>query len=291
MNSEDLARFEQTLGYPLPAEMAALTGKPPHLEMDVDRLIQMNQDVRIPGTPWIGEAGDPWPEDHVVIGGDQCGNYYSVLRPDRDATDLAPVWFFDHELGTLEQEHDSVANFQAYLEAMFPPEKFAVGDWTVRAQKSVGPVAFGMTAEEVRTALNAPYSSFQKSLDSPDQTDAFDTLDLHVYYRDGRCEAVEFFNAADVQIGGHRIGDETFANMTLIMDDHLSPQKITATSYQSSAYGVEFSIPQASDAEVVGAISMIIVTDAGYFERQDALLAAALGTTNPEKNDTPGGSN
>jgi hypothetical protein len=276
MELADLERFEQTLGYPLPPEIMSVAGRSPHLEKDVDRLIELNRDVRTPGTPWIGEAGDPWPDDHVVIGEDQCGNYYSVLRTDRFAADPAPVWFLDHEVGTLEQQHDSVSSFQLYLEETFPPEVFTVGDWTVRAQTRVGPIEFGMTPNEVRAVLNRPYSSFKKSDYATDPTDAFDTLELHVYYRNGKCEAVEFFNANNVCVGGHRLGDETFAQMTIILNDLVSPQKLTDTSYQSSAYGVEFTIAQASDAEVVGAIQMIIVTDKGYFERQDALLAGVL---------------
>jgi hypothetical protein len=276
MNSSDLDRFEKTMGYPLPPEVLTVAGRFPQLDVDVDRLMQMNLDVRIPGTPWIGEAGDPWPDDHVVIGGDQCGNYYSVLRTDRHPGDQA-VWFLDHEVGTLEKQYESVTSFQKRLEELFPPEVFAVGDWTVRAQVRVGPIVFGMSPDDVRAALGRPYSTFNKSALSSDPTDAFDTLALHVHYLDNKCEAAEFFEPADVQIGGHRLGDETFADMALIMNDYLSPQKLTATSYQSSAYGVEFSIPRAEDATVVGAIHMVLVSEKGYFERQDALLAEILG--------------
>src|ERR1700730_12980334 len=42
------------------------------------RLIELNKDVRLPGTPWVGEAGDPWPDRYFVIGDDQCSNYWCV---------------------------------------------------------------------------------------------------------------------------------------------------------------------------------------------------------------------
>ena len=71
------------------------------------RLIELNRDVRLPGTPWVGEAGDPWPDNYFVIGDDQCGNYWCVdlFTPDPG------VWFYDHDLGAFERQHDSLGEF------------------------------------------------------------------------------------------------------------------------------------------------------------------------------------
>jgi hypothetical protein len=278
MTPEDLARFAAETGLCLPPEMAVLSGKTPWLEDDVTRLIALNADVRIPGTPWIGEQGAPWPDDHVVIGGDGCGNYYSVLRPDKHvpaAGAYPAVWFLDHETGTMEKQHDSIGAFLLFLEVTFPLEKFDVGDWTIRAQKSVGPIKFGMSRDEVRSVLAQPFTPFQKG-EGEEPTDAFDTLDLHVFYRDGLMEAVEFWNAANVWLGGHRLGDETFADMEMMLVDFIQPNIVTQTSLQSPAYGVEFTIESAAARETVGAIKHIIVTGPGYFERQAAILAEGL---------------
>jgi hypothetical protein len=279
MTPEDLTRFTAETGLVLPPEMAVLGSKPPWLSGDVDWLIMINDDVREPGTPWIGEEGLPWPDDHVVIGGDGCGNYYSVLRPDKHPPapgEYAAVWFLDCETGKMERQYDSVGAFLLYLEVMFPIEKFEVGDWTIRAQKSVGPITFGMSREEVRNVLAQPFTEFAK-VQGAELTDAFDTLDLHVYYRDGAVEAVEFFNAANVCLGGHRLGDETFADMEMILVDFVQPNIVTPTSLQSPAYCVEYTIEGADQREVVGAIRHIIVTGPGYFERQAAMLTEIQG--------------
>jgi SMI1-KNR4 cell-wall len=71
------------------------------------RLIELNRDVRLPGTPWVGEAGDPWPDNFFVIGDDQCGNYWSVDLQTADSG----VWFYEHEIGAFERQHNSLQEF------------------------------------------------------------------------------------------------------------------------------------------------------------------------------------
>jgi hypothetical protein len=71
------------------------------------RLIELNRDVRLPGTPWVGEAGEPWPDNYFVIGDDKCGNYWCV---DLHADDPG-VWFYDHDLGAFERLHGSLGEF------------------------------------------------------------------------------------------------------------------------------------------------------------------------------------
>jgi hypothetical protein len=276
MTPDDLIRFAEQTGLCLPPEMAVLGAKPPWLEGELERLIALNDDVRIPGTPWIGAEGAPWLDDHVVIGGDGCGNYWSILRPDKHPPapgDYAAVWFLDHETGVMERQYDSVGAFLLYLEIAFPIEKFEVGDWTIRAQKSVGPITFGMTRDEVRATLAQPFTAFQKG-EGAELTDAFDTLDLHVFYRDGCVDAVEFWDATNIILGGHRLGDETFADMEMILVDFVRPNVVTPTSLQSPAFGVEYTIESADLRDTAGAIKQIIVVAPGYFERQAAELAA-----------------
>jgi hypothetical protein len=71
------------------------------------RLIELNRAVRLPGTPWVGEAGDPWPARYFVVGDDQCGNYWCV-----DLLTVDPgVWFYDNELGAFERQHASLDEF------------------------------------------------------------------------------------------------------------------------------------------------------------------------------------
>lgn len=75
------------------------------------RLVMLNRDMRLPGTPWVGEEGNPWPEKYFVIGDDQCGNYWSV---DLQAGDTG-VWFYDHEIRAFERQHNGLLEFGVSL--------------------------------------------------------------------------------------------------------------------------------------------------------------------------------
>ena len=81
-----------------------------HFYNSPQKVIETNLDVRLPGTPWVGED-DPWPERFLAIGDDQCGNYWCV---DIETPD-AGVWFYNHELGEFERQHPSL---QAYGESL-----------------------------------------------------------------------------------------------------------------------------------------------------------------------------
>jgi hypothetical protein len=74
---------------------------------DPGRVLAQNLDVRKPGTPWVGEAGGPWPAGMLVIGDDQCGNYWCL---DLDAGGDA-VWFYDHDVGGFERYAASLAEY------------------------------------------------------------------------------------------------------------------------------------------------------------------------------------
>lgn len=71
--------------------------------------------------------------------------------------------------------------------------------WVVDPLRGVGPILFGMSIEAVRAAIDARAEPFHKG-GRPEHSDAFDELGLHVHY-DGAacCEAVEFFNPAQVE--------------------------------------------------------------------------------------------
>ncbi len=273
MDAADYARFETTLGYPLPKQMLDIGSAPPYLESDVDRLIELNRLVRAPGTPWIGPDGDPWPEDHVVIGEDHCGNYWSVLRVDRHRN--KSVWFYDHDVATLERQHKNVAAFltdktavpAAEPEPYVPgsePEPYVAGVWKLVAQQSIGPIHFGMTRHEVRTLLDQPYSVVITPDASDEPSDSFETMDLRVHYHRNTCVAVDFFSPGNVNIGGHQLADESFAAMATMLPDHVTTDVLTPTSFQSIPFGVEFRIERPSLADEVGAITWLQTSGPGY---------------------------
>jgi hypothetical protein len=76
-------------------------------------------------------------------------------------------------------------------------------EWEILPHEGVGPIRFGMSAEQVRTAVGAPVTTFMKTPLAELPTDSFDELGLHVYYRrPGLCDFVEFYGPPGPHIRG-----------------------------------------------------------------------------------------
>ena len=62
----------------------------------------------------------------------------------------------------------------------------------IKSYVGVGPIVFGMTAEEVRSTLGCTYIEIAKGLSSTPNADAFDSLGVFVYYNlKKKCKAIE----------------------------------------------------------------------------------------------------
>jgi hypothetical protein len=233
ISADDRAKFRDALGFDLPKQLGSTPPYPPHLEHDVDTLIRINTDIRAPGTPWIGDEGLPWPDEHVVIGEDQTGNYYSMLRPGSKPASGA-VWFLDHEVDTLTKQYSSVKRFHKELDELFaPPPSDAPIEWRVFGQTALGPIKFGMTPQQVRAAAREPWTSMRLSPTDADDTDIFESLQLHVTYEAGKCVMMECFNPGFIAIGGHRLDSENFYILGLIFS---GDRDATVAATQISAW-------------------------------------------------------
>jgi hypothetical protein len=77
-------------------------------------------------------------------------------------------------------------------------------DYPIEPYVGVGPIHFGMTVDEVRTAVGGEAHPFRKGPKATRDTDAFDELGLHVSYEDsGVCNAVELWGATMPTWNGH----------------------------------------------------------------------------------------
>ena len=74
---------------------------------DAERIIRANVDQRRFPTPWFSDDVEPWPDHMLVIGDDECGNYWCIdLRESCDR-----VLFYNHDLGGFEDDSDSLAEY------------------------------------------------------------------------------------------------------------------------------------------------------------------------------------
>jgi hypothetical protein len=149
---------------------------------------------------------------------------------------------------------------------------------TITPFESVGPVAFGASPEVVRAATNSPWTTFLKNLEAPDMpTDAFDEAGFHVYYADGKCEAVECFSPASLIFQGKELIGQPYQQIKEWLESidsmivHDGESGLQARSYGIGVYAPDFSEAERPDAVVQG----VIVVDREYFDKQDAILRAA----------------
>lgn len=73
--------------------------------------------------------------------------------------------------------------------------------YDLKPLKSVGPIKFGMSRDDVHKLMGEDRNEFKKSSSSKSKTD--DYKDFHVFYDvDGNVEAVEFFDGSEITLGG-----------------------------------------------------------------------------------------
>jgi hypothetical protein len=64
---------------------------------------------------------------------------------------------------------------------------------------ALGEIRFGLSREEVRSKLSVAFQSFKKTPLSKNETDAFNSLGLHIYYDDeGTVDFIEVFEPCQV---------------------------------------------------------------------------------------------
>jgi hypothetical protein len=269
LSPDDRSRFAVEFGVSLPSGLRA-PARPPALQLDVDALIALNRYVREPGTPWIGERGDPWPHEHVVIGEDLTGNYWSMLHRDHEPPD-AGVWFLDHEVGTLTPMFDTIGRFRRHLSQVAASIAASTPEWQVVAIQSVGSITFGMARARVRSMLGEPFTEVAGRL-APDPTgDLFTDRRITVGYCDGLVEVVSFADPSQVWVAGHRIGAEDFLTMATILTDYAwgDRQVISETSILDPARGVEI-FAAIENGVPTGQIASLDVFSRSGFERRSA---------------------
>lgn len=74
---------------------------------DAERIICANVDQRRLSTQWFSDDIEPWPDHMLVIGDDQCGNYWCLDLRDSDDR----VVFYDHDAGGFQDDSDSLAEY------------------------------------------------------------------------------------------------------------------------------------------------------------------------------------
>lgn len=135
----------------------------------------------------------------------------------------------------------------------------------IRPYEGVGPVKLGMTREEVRAAVGAPFEEFRKSAGDELPTDAFDTVGLHVYYkRPGVCEAVELASPAVPVLEEQFLLRQPYAQLRRWFESRDESVETDDSGLTSFRYGVGLYAP-AAGSNPAGPAEGVIVFEKGYY--------------------------
>lgn len=123
----------------------------------------------------------------------------------------------------------------------------------------VGSLKFGMKREEIRKCFNDQFEECQKIPFSETVKDDFGCC--HVFYKkQDTCQAIEFFQEANVFFKGKKIIGKPFLKIKAMFEAIDNSLGFSDTGFTSFKYGVEIYAP----AELVGPVESVIVFDREY---------------------------
>ncbi len=136
----------------------------------------------------------------------------------------------------------------------------------------VGPVKFGMTMQEARTALNLPYKSFQKSMDSYSPADAFDESAMIVFYdKDDKVNAIEIYPEMDLSHKGTKILGNDLKNVEAYFDSISDSKKADDLGHDVRSHGISFAGSGDGDPDVK-TVGYVFTYRKGYWDEYEASL-------------------
>jgi hypothetical protein len=123
-------------------------------------------------------------------------------------------------------------------------------DYPIEPYVGVGPIRLGMTVAEVRAAVGGDVRPFRKGPKATRDTDAFDKLGFHVFYKDpGICEAVEFWGASMPTWNGHPLLMRPFREVHDLLKAADPALQVHDTGLTSLALGIGIYVESLVDWE------------------------------------------
>lgn len=126
------------------------------------------------------------------------------------------------------------------------------------------PILLGMTSEQIESIIGVKARKFKKSPYSETLTDAFECF--HVYYKsNGQCEAVEFFEPANLVFNGVYLIGKPYSEVESLfksIDNATETDGSGLTSYQ---FGVGVYAPFAGK-EPNEPVEGVIIFEKGYYD-------------------------
>ena len=139
----------------------------------------------------------------------------------------------------------------------------------IKSYVGVGPIVFGMTAKEVRSALGCTYEEFKRDPMSPIITDAFDSLGVFVCYNvDKKCNAIEMAAPAQPFFAGRDLLNNSFGNVFEYLRGFDRGVNLRIDGLTSFALGIGLYAPDCVKDRPSPAES-VIAFERGYYENDE----------------------
>jgi len=121
-------------------------------------------------------------------------------------------------------------------------------DLTIYPYLGVGSIRFGMTVDQVRTAVGMEPQPFKKTELSVFPTDAFRSLGVHVYYKEsGVCKAIEMGYPASPTLNGEKMIGRPFEDLAQWFQERDDSITRDDSGLRSMKMGVSLYAPSAED--------------------------------------------
>ena len=117
---------------------------------------------------------------------------------------------------------------------------------------SVGPIKHGMTRDEIRKVLCERYDEFKKTEISTAKTDAFDSLNLHIFYEEsGVVKGVEFFGGSEFYLEGERVVDKSLGFVKGLLEVVGAELDFNSSGFFVRKSGLRFYVPDIEEDDAV----------------------------------------
>lgn len=137
-------------------------------------------------------------------------------------------------------------------------------EFAIEPYVGAGKIRLGMTSQQIQDVLNATPEKFKKSAKAEIETDAYKWC--HIYYKNpGVCEAIEFFQPAQVILGGQNLLGKPFETIKQLFLKHDDSVVLENAGLTSLKYGVGIYAPSALK-EPSEPIERVIVFEKGYYD-------------------------
>ena len=135
--------------------------------------------------------------------------------------------------------------------------------YEIKSYQGFGDIKFGDESISIEKAMKVKPSKFKKSPYDISETDAYE--DFFVYYdKDGKCEAIEFNNNANLKFKDISFFDKKYIDVEIAFRNIDSDIEIDEVGFNSNKFGIGVYAPNKDDSD--SEIESVIIFRKGYYD-------------------------